>query len=137
MNQFAPTILYYLYFNFCADDNRIFSWGNSNSGQLGIGDTKTTVQPHLVQLGVTPGTRIKGVTCGTRHTFIWTEQGECFSFGNNFSAQLGYDFQKPDFKENQVRDWGELLIVSISQTFPSPSPSPLLSLSLSFSLPTS
>ncbi|XP_031574986.1 serine/threonine-protein kinase Nek9-like [Actinia tenebrosa] len=85
------------------DDNRIFSWGNCNSGQLGIGDTKTTMLPHLVQLGIKPGTRIRGVACGTRHTFIWTEEGDCFSFGNNFSAQLGYDFRKPDFKENQVR----------------------------------
>ena len=84
------------------DDNRIYSWGNCNSGQLGIGDTKTTLQPHLVQLGIKPGTRIRGVTCGTRHTFLWTEEGDCFSFGNNFSAQLGYDFRKPDFKENQV-----------------------------------
>jgi alpha-tubulin suppressor-like RCC1 family protein len=95
-------IIIYTFTLFFLDENRIFSWGNSNSGQLGIGDTKTTIQPHLVQLGVKPGTRIRGVICGTRHTFIWTEEGECFSFGNNFSAQLGYDFRKPDFKENQV-----------------------------------
>ncbi|XP_032230239.2 uncharacterized protein LOC5505968 isoform X2 [Nematostella vectensis] len=84
-------------------DGRLFSWGNGNSGQLGIGSTNTTLQPHLVPLGVTPGTRIEGVACGTRHSFVWTEEGECFSFGNNYSAQLGYDFRKPDFKDNQLK----------------------------------
>ena len=91
-------------FMYCStDDNRIYSWGNGNSGQLGIGQTKTLFQPHLVHLGVSLGTRVKSVACGTRHTFVWTEEGECYSFGNNFSAQLGYDFRKPDFKNNQVK----------------------------------
>lgn len=103
-------LFYFLLFYFLCyfiilkiEDNRIYSWGNGNSGQLGIGQSKTVFQPHSVQLGVSLGTRIKGMTCGTRHTFIWTENGECYSFGNNFSAQLGYDFRKTDFKENQVR----------------------------------
>lgn len=45
---------------------------------------------------------IVGVACGSRHSFIWTETGLAYSFGNNFYAQLGYDFQRADFKEHQV-----------------------------------
>lgn len=45
---------------------------------------------------------IVGVACGSRHSFIWTETGQAYSFGNNFYAQLGYDFQRADFKEHQV-----------------------------------
>lgn len=46
--------------------------------------------------------RIVGVACGSRHTFVWTAAGQAFSFGNNFYAQLGYDFQTADYKEHQV-----------------------------------
>jgi alpha-tubulin suppressor-like RCC1 family protein len=42
------------------------------------------------------------MSCGARHSFIWTNNGYCYSFGNNFNAQLGYNFSKADFKENQV-----------------------------------
>lgn len=84
------------------DDNMIYSWGNGNSGQLGMGNTETNPHPRALHLPVSSDTKMEGIACGTRHSFIWTQQGECFSFGNNYSAQLGYDFRKPDFKENQV-----------------------------------
>ncbi|KAI3372475.1 hypothetical protein L3Q82_022961 [Scortum barcoo] len=45
---------------------------------------------------------VVGVACGSRHSFIWTETGQAYSFGNNFYAQLGYDFQRADFKEHQL-----------------------------------
>ncbi|MGH0160084.1 UNVERIFIED_CONTAM: hypothetical protein FKN15_058509 [Acipenser sinensis] len=48
------------------------------------------------------GIEVAGVACGSRHTFIWTQSGHAYSFGNNFYAQLGYDFRKVDFKEHQV-----------------------------------
>ena len=84
------------------DDNRVYSWGNSNSGQLGNGTSETCLVPHPVKIGVAGMFQFKGITCGTRHSFVWTKDGDCYSFGNNYSAQLGYDFRKPDFKENQV-----------------------------------
>ncbi|XP_068693163.1 uncharacterized protein [Montipora capricornis] len=84
------------------DDNKIYGWGNSNSGQLGMGNSETNLQPRVLHLAVSSGTKLAGIACGTRHSFIWTQQGDCFSFGNNYSGQLGYDFRKPDFKENQL-----------------------------------
>ena len=33
---------------------------------------------------------------------VWLTNGNVFSFGNNFFAQLGYDFKDQDYKENQV-----------------------------------
>ena len=33
---------------------------------------------------------------------VWLTNGNVFSFGNNFFAQLGYDFKDQDHKENQV-----------------------------------
>lgn len=62
--------------------------------------------------------RIVGVACGSRHSFAWTDAGQAFSFGNNFYAQLGYDFQTADFKEHQVT---RLLIpIGTRSTWPRP-----------------
>ena len=53
-------------------------------------------------IALKPKTQIKGMACGARHSFFWTTDGQCYSFGNNFNAQLGYNFSKTDFKDNQV-----------------------------------
>nr|XP_014352786.1 PREDICTED: uncharacterized protein LOC102345897 [Latimeria chalumnae] len=89
------------------DRNRIFSWGNGSSGQLGCGERTMQMNPVEVFLPLIPSDdvnnmQIAGVACGSRHTYIWTKSGHSYSFGNNFYAQLGYDFRKVDFKENQA-----------------------------------
>ncbi|XP_076586672.1 uncharacterized protein LOC143320700 [Chaetodon auriga] len=93
-------------------DNKIFAWGNGTSGQLG--DGQRAVRDRPVEVKLPQEVRIKGsdadvgdinivgVACGSRHSFIWTDTGQAYSFGNNFYAQLGYDFQRADFKEHQV-----------------------------------
>ncbi|KAL7391855.1 hypothetical protein ABVT39_015765 [Epinephelus coioides] len=93
-------------------DNKIFAWGNGTSGQLGDGERTVKYQPVEVKLPqelTNEGSdtnldvvNIVGVACGSRHSFIWTETGQAYSFGNNFYAQLGYDFQRLDFKEPQL-----------------------------------
>ncbi|KAK2902230.1 hypothetical protein Q8A73_011976 [Channa argus] len=93
------------------EDNKIFAWGNGTSGQLGDGERKVKKQPVEIRLPQEINVKgsdanmkvsnIVGVACGSRHSFIWTETGQAYSFGNNFYAQLGYDFQWADFKEHQ------------------------------------
>ena len=78
----------------------LFSWGNGTSGQLGNNTSKTVHKPMPIALKAK--TQIKGMACGARHSFFWTTDGQCYSFGNNFNAQLGYNFAKTDFKDNQV-----------------------------------
>ncbi|CAL8346786.1 unnamed protein product [Lota lota] len=94
------------------DDNRIFAWGNGTSGQLGDGEKTVKDQPVEVTLPKQQdgagcdlhvgGVTVVGVACGSRHSFVWTNTGQAYSFGNNFYAQLGYDFKRPDYKENQL-----------------------------------
>ncbi|XP_028312829.1 ultraviolet-B receptor UVR8-like [Gouania willdenowi] len=94
------------------DDNKIFAWGNGTSGQLGHGERSLNhlpVEAKLPQkLNVETGhahmdiADIVGVACGSRHSFIWTKTGQAYGFGNNFYAQLGYDFQRVDFKDHQL-----------------------------------
>ncbi|GLD74331.1 E3 ubiquitin-protein ligase HERC2-like protein, partial [Lates japonicus] len=92
-------------------DNKIFAWGNGTSGQLGDGDR--AVRDQLVEVKLPQESDVKGsdtdvdisiagVACGSRHSFIWTQTGQAYSFGNNFYAQLGYDFQRADFKDHQL-----------------------------------
>lgn len=72
------------------------------NGQKAIKDLPVEVKlPQLPNLKEGDA-RIVGVACGSRHSFVWTDAGQAFSFGNNFYAQLGYDFQRADFKEHQV-----------------------------------
>ncbi|XP_028406964.1 uncharacterized protein LOC114529378 [Dendronephthya gigantea] len=83
------------------DTGNLYSWGNGTSGQLGNGTCLTTIKPMLVPLKLNGN--IQDMACGARHSFIWTNTGYCYSFGNNFNAQLGYNFSKADFKENQLQ----------------------------------
>ncbi|XP_027132478.1 probable E3 ubiquitin-protein ligase HERC2 isoform X3 [Larimichthys crocea] len=92
--------------------NKIFAWGNGTSGQLGDGERSVKNKPVEVKLpqelsvegsdADVADVNIVGVACGSRHSFIWTDTGQAYSFGNNFYAQLGYDFQRADFKEHQL-----------------------------------
>ncbi|XP_054755639.2 uncharacterized protein LOC129261609 [Lytechinus pictus] len=83
------------------DKDEILTWGNGNSGQLGCGDKATHTSPQRLRLGPHDST-VAGVACGSRHTVVWLENGRAYSCGNNFYAQLGYDFRIKNYKENQV-----------------------------------
>lgn len=82
------------------ENGNLYSWGNGTSGQLGNGTSQTIYKPTAVFLKT--GIQVQGMACGARHSFLWTKDGQSYSFGNNFNAQLGYNFSKADFKENQV-----------------------------------
>ncbi|KAL3865609.1 hypothetical protein ACJMK2_042981 [Sinanodonta woodiana] len=84
--------------------NDILVWGNGNSGQLGCNDTSTYWEPQKISLYSAPTTApdIAGVSCGGRHTMVWLKNGHVFTFGNNFYAQLGYDFREKNYKEKQA-----------------------------------
>ncbi|XP_046350491.2 uncharacterized protein LOC124131328 isoform X1 [Haliotis rufescens] len=84
------------------DLDEIFVWGNGNSGQLGCKDLGTKWKPTPIHLPIEDRVEIAGVACGGRHTIIWLKNGHAYSFGNNFYAQLGYNFKEPNYKENQL-----------------------------------
>ncbi|XP_078617529.1 uncharacterized protein LOC144885472 isoform X2 [Branchiostoma floridae x Branchiostoma japonicum] len=85
-------------------DNEVYAWGNGHSGQLGCGDKETRLTPtrvHLTDNQELPD--VAGITCGSRHSFAWLTNGKCYSFGNNYYAQLAYNFRIQNYKENQLR----------------------------------
>ena len=79
----------------CGDDHTIiitengalYSFGRNESGQLGLDDGDDRNRPVLVN--VPGGLKVKAVSCGNSHTVIITEDDNLYSFGDNFSGQLG------------------------------------------------
>ncbi|OWF41330.1 uncharacterized protein LOC110462625 isoform X2 [Mizuhopecten yessoensis] len=108
------------------DSNEIYAWGNGNSGQLGTWDMESSCEPRRIELvGMPPDTvvsdrlqviqnkltqragrpEVVGVACGGRHSMVVFSNGQVYSFGNNFYAQLGYNFREKNYKENQIKPY--------------------------------
>ncbi|WAQ96431.1 HERC4-like protein [Mya arenaria] len=69
------------------DDGHLFSWGNNDCGQLGLGNTSNQSQP--TQINSLPGVPIGQLACGGSHSFVLTKSGTVFSWGRNSYGQLG------------------------------------------------
>ena len=63
-----------------------WSWGNNSCGQLGDGSTTRSYSPVKVKL---QGKKVIAIAAGGCHSLAITEQGECWSWGNNECGQLG------------------------------------------------
>ena len=71
--------MHVIYFCMClcaamTEANQLYSFGENDEGQLGLGHTKSVTRPELVQVPVVPAgpdsplpSAIK-VACGTKHT---------------------------------------------------------------------
>ncbi|XP_078690697.1 uncharacterized protein LOC144921490 isoform X2 [Branchiostoma floridae x Branchiostoma belcheri] len=85
-------------------DNEVYAWGNGHSGQLGCGDKETRLRPTKIRLTDSQELPdVAGISCGSRHSIAWLTNGHCYSFGNNYYAQLAYNFRVQNYKENQLK----------------------------------
>nr|QBK90167.1 MAG: F-box and regulator of chromosome condensation repeat protein [Pithovirus LCPAC102] len=72
------------------ENNRVWSYGSNNSGQLGLGGTKSMADPtKLLNFN-----KAKSVSGGDNHTMIIDENDELWSCGNNDFGQLGLGNKK-------------------------------------------
>ncbi|GFS15496.1 RCC1 and BTB domain-containing protein 2 [Elysia marginata] len=71
---------------------------------LGTGQLANTSEPTRLLMEPRPpnGVAVSGLACGSRHTMVLLTNGQVYAFGNNFYAQLGYDFRTETYKENQT-----------------------------------
>jgi hypothetical protein len=67
-------------------DGKIYSWGNNNFGQLGLGHTTQQNTPQLVT-AITD--KIISISCGYAHVMALTDKGDVYIWGNNEYGQLG------------------------------------------------
>ena len=69
------------------NDGRVYAWGLNDSGQLGLGDSvHVSYSPAL--LGTLP-VDIKGVSCGSKCSFVLTDSGIVYGWGENQFGNLG------------------------------------------------
>ena len=68
-------------------DGSVYSSGNNNSGQLGLGTSSTTYVTFNKAKNI--NNDVKQIACGANHTFILKKDGSVWSCGNNESGQLG------------------------------------------------
>ena len=69
------------------EDGQLFSWGDNEYGQLGIGNLIPQSDPVLVCN--LDDKIIKQVACGSAHCLAMTDSGQIFAWGLNYQAQLG------------------------------------------------
>ena len=94
-------ILHHYVFNNC---HGLLDHCNANIYcRLGNNDNKNYSLPQRIKFDVLLEPVTQAVDCGSRHTVVVTESGRVFTCGNNFDAQLGYDFRMGGYKQHQVR----------------------------------
>jgi tRNA A-37 threonylcarbamoyl transferase component Bud32/ATP-dependent protease HslVU (ClpYQ) peptidase subunit len=69
----------------------IYSWGNNEDGQLGIGNTKNSNTPKQIEM---KDIVIDKITCGAYHSLLLTNMGVIYAFGHNFFGQIGNGMQE-------------------------------------------
>ncbi|KAK9154365.1 hypothetical protein Sjap_001845 [Stephania japonica] len=85
-----------------SDIGQVWGWGYGGEGQLGLGSRIRMVSsPHPVPCidssayikerppSVTPGTYVKGIACGGRHSAVITDAGAVLTFGWGLYGQCG------------------------------------------------
>jgi alpha-tubulin suppressor-like RCC1 family protein len=65
----------------------LFTFGAGQHGQLGHGNTESLFEPRAVETLF--GNRLETVSCGGFHTLALSEDGLCWSWGENEFGQLG------------------------------------------------
>ena len=77
------------------DTGQLYAWGRNVEGQLGNGEsgtsvkTKTTPQPVDLPTSATGSTQWTRVSAGDRHTVALSKAGQLYAWGHNGSGQLG------------------------------------------------
>lgn len=72
-------------------EGRLFLWGRNDCGQLGNGTmTDLKVPTEITEyFELSPGEVLSGVTLGLDHSSACTSEGRFFTWGHNYSGQLG------------------------------------------------
>ncbi|XP_063102741.1 E3 ISG15--protein ligase HERC5 [Cavia porcellus] len=74
----------------------MYSWGKNDCGQLGLGHTKNTDSPSLVD--IPDNQKVEFLACGGAHTALLTQDGLMFTFGAGKYGQLGHNSTKNELR---------------------------------------
>ncbi|EGT37734.1 hypothetical protein CAEBREN_08326 [Caenorhabditis brenneri] len=66
----------------------VFTWGQNNSGELGMDDFRPQTSVH--HINHMDGLGVVEAACGDNHTVLLTNSGRTFSFGSDALGQCGF-----------------------------------------------
>ena len=84
-------------------ENFVFSWGCGADARLGFSDNLDKLIPTKIE-GLT-NENAKQISCGFIHTFVLSNNGNLYSFGNNEYGQLGIGHNKPSKEINKLTNY--------------------------------
>jgi alpha-tubulin suppressor-like RCC1 family protein len=97
-----------------AKDGRIFGWGMSNYGQLGLGFSADSFEPGIgmekskvhepTEITGLKGERIQKIICGATFSLFQSEKGDIFGCGMNDLGQLGLDTFMEDMIDKGIEN---------------------------------
>jgi len=100
-----------------SEQGKVFVWGESNNGRLGLGSTPNQLRPkQLNGFGALSSLiePIKHFALGWQHSLVSTEQADVFTFGNHTLGQLGLGSNTTAMNltvPNRISTLGDLLTV--------------------------
>jgi len=72
------------------ENNEIFSWGDGNSGRLGLNDTNNRLIPTKIDSNLFDSKIINFEACA-QHSIFFTQNSSLYTCGWNEYAQLGFN----------------------------------------------
>ncbi|MFY9113973.1 MAG: hypothetical protein WAO23_01870, partial [Dethiobacteria bacterium] len=85
------------------EDGTVWSCGQNNYGQLGLGRTDTqsdaNPEPKMIESESLPGKAVE-ISAGKEHALVVLENGDVYSFGRNHYGQLGLGYYGDDKNKN-------------------------------------
>jgi alpha-tubulin suppressor-like RCC1 family protein len=69
------------------EENKIYIWGNNESGQLGNGTNDECFVPQMPEKLMDD--RIIDISCGNFHSLVLSECGRVYAWGDNRYGQIG------------------------------------------------
>ena len=82
------------------EGGEVYTFGRGSHGQLGPGGEQTVLAPRAVE--ALAGKKVVGASAGDRHTVVWTEGGEVYTFGYGVFGQLGHGGQQTELAPRAV-----------------------------------
>jgi alpha-tubulin suppressor-like RCC1 family protein/tRNA A-37 threonylcarbamoyl transferase component Bud32 len=87
------------------DNGYVYSWGDKDCGQLGIGNTVHSNEPKFVAVidEIKCNVFIEKISCGSFHSLLLSCDGNIYAFGRNKSGELGNQKKENELSPQRIK----------------------------------